>query len=57
MPVQRIYPAGMRRQEPMPYAPGPDPSGDVPWAMRYTLPVAALAIAAFLLFAGWLLTL
>jgi hypothetical protein len=56
MPAKRIYQSLEHRQKPIPYVPPPDPGGDVPWATRYTLPAAALAIAALLLPTRWLLT-
>jgi len=39
-----------------PAANDPGPNDDVPWAMRYTLPVAALAVACLVLFVAWLFT-
>lgn len=37
-----------------PAANDPSPNDEVPWAMRYTLPVASLAVAALLVFAYWI---
>lgn len=50
-------PSQLHAKAQTPTGPVPDPSGDVPWYMRYTLPVAVLAIVALVLFAGWLFTL
>ncbi len=37
--------------------PQPAANDDVPWAVRYLLPIALLAVAVLLLTVAWLLTL